>query len=78
MKYLSVSEAAKVADLNTRTVYILIDQQKFPAEIEEISGRNVVKIPVDKLAVWLERKIEKAEAKLVPLKRNLRKLKEYM
>lgn len=78
MKFLSVSEAAAIANLNPRTVYLLIDQQKFPAEIEYVLGKRIVKVPPHKLAVWMERKIEKAEAKLVPLKRNLRKLKEYL
>lgn len=78
MEFLSVSEAAAIANLNPRTVYLLIDQEKFPAEVEHVVGKRIVKVPAHKLAAWLERKIEKAEAKLVPLKRNLKKLKEYL
>lgn len=78
MKYLSVPEAAQVANLSPRTVYILIDQEKFPAEVEFVGKQKSHKVPIDRLALWMERKIEKAEAKLVPLKKNLKKLKEYM
>ena len=77
-EYILPPDAAKLAGLKNGAVYKAIRKKKLPAEVEVIRGKRNVKIPTRLFSVWLDKEIERFQAKVDYLVASRKQLREYI
>lgn len=70
--------AAKLAGLKRAAIYKAMKAKKIPKIVEMVKGKPRIKIPTRVFLVWLDKEIERFQAKVDHLVASRTKLREYI